>query len=106
MSMKSLNDPQPMPLPVDGPDIWELVIVDMRQRNAVGLGKYGVPLRAGDGRDHLVDAYQEALDLAVYLRQEIQERGAGVRFRRRIHPGLWFYLILLALILADLVRHA
>lgn len=30
---------------------------------------------ASNGRDHLVDAYQEALDLAVYLRAEIARRG-------------------------------
>jgi hypothetical protein len=33
-----------------------------------------MPLRAHNGRDALVDAYQEALDLCVYLRQVIQER--------------------------------
>lgn len=46
----------------------------MRERNAVGLKKYGQTLRAGDGRKHLVDAYQEILDAAVYMRQEIEER--------------------------------
>ncbi len=46
----------------------------MRQRNEVGWKKYGQPLRAGDGRRHLIDAYQECLDMAVYLRQEIEER--------------------------------
>jgi hypothetical protein len=43
------------------------VIDDMRQRDAMGRARYGVPLTADNGRDHLVDAYQEALDLLVYL---------------------------------------
>ena len=43
------------------------VIDDMRARDAMGRARYGVPLTADNGRDHLVDAYQEALDLLVYL---------------------------------------
>lgn len=64
---------QPMPSG-DGPAVWPLVIEDMRERDAAGRARYGVPLRANNGRDALVDAYQEALDLAVYLRQAIAER--------------------------------
>lgn len=41
---------------------------------AMGRARYGTPLQAGNGRDALVDAYQEALDLCVYLRQAIEER--------------------------------
>lgn len=74
--MLDLNAPQPMPQPTTGADIWELVIADMHARNDFGTRKYGMPLRADDGRDHLVDAYQEALDLVVYLRQEIEARAA------------------------------
>jgi hypothetical protein len=40
----------------------------------LGVRKYGTPLQAHNGRDGLMDAYQEALDLAVYLRQLIAER--------------------------------
>lgn len=32
-----------------------------------------MPLQPFNGRDALVDAYQEAVDLAVYLRQRIEE---------------------------------
>lgn len=55
--------------------IWELVIEDMRARDTLGRERYGVPLSANNGRDALRDAYEEALDLAVYLRQAIAERG-------------------------------
>lgn len=44
------------------------ILDDMRAREAAGIARYGVPLTADNGRDHLLDAYQEALDLLVYLR--------------------------------------
>lgn len=68
------NKPEPMPLPTDGQAIWDLVIADMRERDQIGTMKYKQRLSAGDGRDSLVDAYQEALDLAVYLKKAIVER--------------------------------
>lgn len=52
-----------------------LLVADMVARNEAGIAKYGVPLRAHDGRDHLVDAYQESLDLTVYLRAHCEEAG-------------------------------
>lgn len=68
---------EPEPKKGSGPDIWPLVIKDMENRNRFGAEKYGTPLQANNGRDPLVDAYQEALDLVVYLRQAIEERGGN-----------------------------
>jgi hypothetical protein len=65
---------QPPPSPNNSTPIWDLVIKDMHERDHVGRQRYGTPLQARNGRDSLVDAYQEALDLAVYLRQLIEER--------------------------------
>jgi hypothetical protein len=48
----------------------------MKDRDRIGREKYGTPLQPHNGRDSLVDAYQEALDLCVYLRNEIEERKA------------------------------
>ena len=62
------------PAPSSETPIWDLVIADMRERDRFGREKYGTPLQANNGRDHLIDAYQEALDLAVYLRGEIEKR--------------------------------
>ncbi len=74
----SANTPEPAPQVVEGaPAVWDLVVADMKERDHVGRAKYGVPLQAGNGRDSLVDAYQEALDLAVYLRAAIEERKHG-----------------------------
>jgi hypothetical protein len=69
---------QPPPVPNDRPAIADLVIADMAERKRIGTERYGTPLQAGNGRDALVDAYQEALDLVVYLRQAIEERDADV----------------------------
>lgn len=52
-----------------------LVLTDMAARNEFGIAKYGVPLQSHNGRDALVDAYQEVLDLTAYLRQWQAEYG-------------------------------
>lgn len=54
--------------------VWDLVVRDMHGRDELGHRKYGRPLEAHDGRDTLRDAYEEALDLAVYLRKAMLER--------------------------------
>jgi hypothetical protein len=81
------------PPPIAQPDrkpVWELVIVDaarqfagwrscwqlvddMTARDKIGRERYGTPLTTGNGRDHLVDAYQELLDGAVYMRAWLEE---------------------------------
>ena len=71
---KKIED-QPAPTG-DGTPVWDLVITDMQERDNLGRQRYGTPLRTRNGRDALIDAYQEVLDLSVYLRQEIEERRA------------------------------
>jgi hypothetical protein len=56
------------------PDIAKLVQSDIEQRASYGEKKYGVRLQPHNGRNALIDAYQESLDLCLYLRQEIEER--------------------------------
>lgn len=51
---------------------------DLYTREQLGIDRYGMALFAHNGRDALVDAYQEALDLACYLRQLLAERGVTV----------------------------
>ncbi len=70
----SLITPEPDPVANELPAVWELVIGDMRDRDSFGRKKYGTPLQPHNGRDPLRDAYQEALDPVVYLRQAIFER--------------------------------
>lgn len=65
---------QPKPKKNDYPAVWDLVIKDMKERDRLGLQRYETRLQPFNGRDSLVDAYEEALDLAVYLKQCIYER--------------------------------
>lgn len=68
---------QQEPVPNDGPSMHDLVAQDMMDRKAFGLGKYGTRLQPFNGRDPLKDAYEEVLDIAVYLRQCLYERDLG-----------------------------
>jgi hypothetical protein len=54
--------------------VWNVIMSDIEQRANFGLEKYGHCLETFNGRDPLWDAYQEALDLVMYLRQAIMER--------------------------------
>jgi hypothetical protein len=61
---------------LDDPDAPN-VAADIAAREKVGIARYGTALFPHNGRSPLIDAYQESLDLAVYLRQAIAE-GVGV----------------------------
>ena len=50
------------------------VMIDLTERMEIGIKTYGEALRANNGRDALQDAYEEALDLACYLKQAMIER--------------------------------
>jgi hypothetical protein len=65
---------QPDPIQNEKPACWDLVMKDMRDRDAWGRAKYGTPLQPFNGRDALTDTYQELLDACVYMRQQLFER--------------------------------
>ena len=72
----SNNTPEPKSIKNDNPAIWDLVMEDIKERDEIGVKKYGTRLQGFNGRNALIDAYQEALDLVVYLRQLIfEEKG-------------------------------
>jgi hypothetical protein len=62
---------------------WDSVIIDMIHRNKTGYRKYGRYLRPNQGDDMLQHAYEEALDLAVYLKTAILERDQPALFKRK-----------------------
>jgi hypothetical protein len=63
------------PDPVPGVEaVGPLVIKDVAERMALGMSRYGTPLQTFNGRRSLVDAYEELLDLLMYLRQFIAEQ--------------------------------
>ena len=71
------TEPEPAPPPC----VQDLVREDIEARKALGLRTYGTLLYPHNGRDALRDAYEEALDLALYLRQALLERDAARRCR-------------------------
>lgn len=85
--MTKPTDEQPAPVNetrVDNPAVWPLIlaenrdkllVADMAERDAMGRKRYGVPLVVWNGRDPVVDAYQEVLDAIVYLRQACERTG-------------------------------
>lgn len=75
--MNAAATPQPAPL-AGREDVTELVLADLRARREMGTAKYGTPLMTFNGRDALMDSYQEALDLVMYLRQALAERDAYI----------------------------
>jgi len=94
--LDTLSTRQPKPRHNNNPAVWDLVLQDIKDRDSAGRIKYGTRLQPNNGRDPLVDAYQEALDLVVYLRQEIYERDhycsllAGQRLLQKLaDPANW-----------------
>lgn len=55
-------------------DVFRLLKKDLDARNANGFKTYKKPMTAHDGRDTLQDAFEEALDLVVYLKKMLIER--------------------------------
>lgn len=78
----SMSKPEPPPIHNENPSCHDLVIADMIERKEFGLKKYGIILQPDNGRNFMVDAYQEVLDLLVYLRGAIYERDAAVKAER------------------------
>lgn len=71
---KKFTDPQPASIPNDYPHVADLVVADIARRKEQGQAKYGTALQPFNGRDPLIDAYQEALDKCQYLRQALFEK--------------------------------
>lgn len=67
---------QPLPIPNDSPLIHDLVAADLEAPKQLGISRYGQALQAGNGRNALLDAYEEMLDQAVYLKQRLVEEEA------------------------------
>lgn len=74
--MSGPSTPEPMPdrTRERQVDVFDYVFSDIKARRDYGRVEYGGPLVTNDGRNSLWDAYQEALDLAVYLRKAIIEQ--------------------------------
>jgi len=66
--------PQPDPAG-EGKVVVDYVLEDIRARAEMGREKYGTYLRIHNGRDALLNLYQELIDAIMYLRQRLLEEG-------------------------------
>lgn len=75
------------PMPIQGKVIvLDLVKKDLEDRAIMGNEKYGTYLMTHNGRNALMDAYQECLDLAMYLRQllfEQEEKNENIGYNNK-----------------------
>lgn len=53
--------------------VLDCVIDDLKSRAEMGKEKYGHYLETNNGRNALQDAYEEALDLCMYMKQKLLE---------------------------------
>jgi hypothetical protein len=76
------NTPEHQPPPLEGHEkVIDHVIEDLQSRAKEGHAKYGTYLMSYNGRDSLVDLYEELLDAVMYVRQRILEKRGGKTIR-------------------------
>lgn len=90
--VRSLNDPEPPSIDSGNPACWDYAIEDFeyrhkkesyceplvaifRERNEIGVKKYGKPVMVYNNRNALVDVFQELLDSYAYMTQKLLETG-------------------------------
>jgi len=64
----------PEPIPNKNPPVLDFVLKDLIGRGEHGLQTYGTKLQPDNGRNPLQDAYEEVLDLCLYLKQALLEQ--------------------------------
>lgn len=102
----SYNAPQPMPtgdgievspqaqadldtLATDRETTWYIsrcIQADLQERIDWGTAKYHTPLKTNNGRDALIDEYQEHLDALHYCKQQVMQApdDAGALYRYQL----------------------
>lgn len=106
----------PAPLP-NGPAVWPVLLdrlqrserlrdlpvfealqAEMQARRDVGVARYGQTLHRDDGRPIGVDAFQECLDLLVYMERDRMrlEAGGAYRYLPAIDSAIDAQLVVLA----------
>lgn len=73
-----VNRRQPQPHGIGAP-VGERLIELIRERTKLGMEKYGEPLTTHNGRDSMLDALQESIDLNQYLMQALMELEGEVK---------------------------
>lgn len=75
--MSEIRDPNTdQALPTGGErEVQQALIEVIASRRELGIRKYGQPVMTNNGRSALRDAWEEVIDLAVYLTQMMLEAG-------------------------------
>lgn len=68
--LSTIEQPQPQGT---GSVTYKLLINDILERAELGKTRYGEYLTSFNNRDSIIDAYQEMLDLVVYIRTFLSE---------------------------------
>lgn len=71
---KTREGDQPLPVANEHRDIQSRVIEDIAARREVGISRYGTALQPHNGRDAMLDLYEELLDACMYAKQVMVER--------------------------------
>jgi hypothetical protein len=71
---KQREGDQPLPTPNDHPPIQLMVMTDIGDRMDLGIERYGTLLQPHNGRDMLLDLYEELIDACIYVRGALYER--------------------------------
>jgi len=75
---------QKLPVENNLPIIADQVIEDIIARKAVGLERYGTYLQPFNQRNSARDAFEEAVDLSLYLKQMMIERKELIKFLHKV----------------------
>lgn len=70
---KQREGDQPLPTPNGHPSIQDALIERIEARKQVGIERYGTTLQPFNGRNAILDAFEESLDLTTYLLQVLYE---------------------------------
>jgi len=71
--MKMRRGDQPLPDKNDRTPMQDLLIADIEKRKVVGIERYGTLLQPFNNRSFVRDAYEETIDLSLYLRGVMEE---------------------------------
>lgn len=81
------GDSQALPIKNDRPYIQDQVIADIESRRELGIKRYGTALQPFNGRNALLDTYEELLDACVYLKQKLVEDTANEKAVKAPYEG-------------------
>lgn len=70
-----------------GYPVQAVLIEAIRQRMQFGLRKYGRPLETDNGRDPLLDMWEEMMDMISYFTQFVLEQGTKLPGLEKFTPG-------------------